>query len=219
MCERVVVASHPRMLLNPGLYTAMEMPYQPCAASETPDVQALREGNERAFRCLVEQERERLYHFVLKILNDQDEAENVVQETFAEAYRQIDRFRGESKVSTWLFSIARHLAYGFLRKSKRHNYLEHDTIEHIHAHADEDYTSESMETVEQEERKRIVHAALQELPPHYRRVVELRDLEERSTAETAEELGLTSVNVRVRLHRAQKELGVYLSQYLEPGEA
>jgi RNA polymerase sigma-70 factor (ECF subfamily) len=47
----------------------------------------------------------------------------------------------------------------------------------------------------------------------------LRDLEERSTAETAEELGLTSINVRVRLHRARKELGTYLSQYLEPGEA
>ncbi|NBB75654.1 MAG: sigma-70 family RNA polymerase sigma factor [Bacteroidetes bacterium] len=197
----------------------METPYQPCVAHEPPDVQALREGNERAFRCLVEQERERLYRFVLKILNDKDEAENVVQETFAEAYRQIDRFRGESKVSTWLFSIARHLAYGVLRKAKRHNYLEHDTIEHIHAHADEGHTSASMETVEQEERKRLVHAALQELPDHYRRIIELRDLEERSTAETAEALGLTSVNVRVRLHRARKELGTYLNQYLEPGEA
>ncbi len=197
----------------------MEMPYQPCTASETPDVQALREGNERAFRCLVEQERERLYHFVLNILNDKDEAENVVQETFAEAYRQIDRFRGEAKVSTWLFSIARHLAYGVLRKAKRHSYLEHDTIEHLRAHADEDHASASMEAVERAERKRLVHAALQELPPHYRRVVELRDLQERSTAETAEELGLTSVNVRVRLHRARKELSGYLSPYLESGEA
>ena len=198
----------------------MNTPYRPCAPSETPDVQALREGNERAFRCLVENERDRLYHFVLNILNDADEAENVVQETFAEAYRQIDRFRGEAKVSTWLFSIARHLAYGVLRKSKRHNYLEHDAIEHIHAHAEEGMpSSASMETVEQAERKRLVHAALQELPPHYRRVVELRDLEERSTAETAEELGLTAVNVRVRLHRARKELGIYLSQYMEAGEA
>lgn len=197
----------------------MEMPYQPCVASETPDLQALRQGDERAFRCLVEQERERLYHFVLKILHDEDEAENIVQETFAEAYRQIDRFRGESKVSTWLFSIARHLAYGFLRKSKRHNYLEHDTIEHLHATGEDEWRSESMETVEQEERKRIVHEAIQELPPHYRRVVELRDLQERSTAEAAEELGLTSVNVRVRLHRARKELRGYLTQHLDHGEA
>lgn len=197
----------------------MERPYQPCAPDEPPNVQALREGSERAFRCLVEQERERLYRFVLRILNDADEAHNVVQETFAEAYRQIDRFRGEAKVSTWLFAIARHLAYGRLRQAKRHTYVAHDTIEHIHAHAGDDSTSESMEAVEQAERKRLVHAALQELPPHYRRVVELRDLQERSTAETAEMLGLTSVNVRVRLHRARKELGLYLSSYLKSSAA
>lgn len=192
--------------------------YQPCVADEAPNVHALRQRDEHAFRCLVEQERERLYRFVLKIIHDEDEAENVVQETFAEAYRQIDNFRGDSKVSTWLFSIARHLAYGFLRKSKRHNYLEHDTIEYLHATQDGS-TSGSLEEVEQAERKQIVREAIDELPPHYRRVVELRDLQERSTAETAEALGLTSVNVRVRLHRARTELRDHLCARMECGEA
>jgi RNA polymerase sigma-70 factor (ECF subfamily) len=192
----------------------MEQPYEPCAPSEPPDVQALRNGNERAYRCLMEQERDRIYRFVLNIVHDADEAESVVQETFAEAYRQIDRFRGEAKVSTWLFSIARHLAYGVLRKSKRHSYVAHDAIEYLHAKGGGERSGESMGLVERAERKRLVHAALQELPSHYRRVVELRDLEERSTAETAEKLGLTSVNVRVRLHRARKELESYLTPYL-----
>ena len=49
------------------------------------------------------------------MIGDRDEARNIVQETFAEAYRQIEDFRGEAKVSTWLFSIARHLSYGYLR--------------------------------------------------------------------------------------------------------
>ena len=190
--------------------------YQPCTSDETPSVPALRQGDEHAFRCLMEQEQQRLYRFVLKIVRDEDEAENIVQETFAEAYRQIGTFRGEAKVSTWLFSIARHLAYGVLRKSKRHNYLEHDAIERLHATQDD---PNAARPVEQAERKAIVRDALQELPPHYRRVVELRDLQERSTAETAEALGLTSVNVRVRLHRARKALRDHLCARMECGEA
>ena len=185
----------------------MEIP-QPCTPDD-PKVDALKAGSEHAFRCLFEQERERLENFVRKIVDDADEAENIVQETFAEAYRQIGDFRGEAKVSTWLFSIARHLAYGHLRKSKRHNYEEHETIEFLQAEQRNAPTA-TQKAVERSERKQIVHDALQELPDHYRRVVQLRDLEEQSTTETAEQLGLTEVNVRVRLHRARKKLRAHL---------
>ena len=190
----------------------MEMP-QPCT-SDDPTVDALKSGSEHAFRCLFEQERERLENFVRKIVDDADEAENIVQETFAEAYRQIGDFRGEAKVSTWLFSIARHLAYGHLRKTKRYNYKEHETIEFLQAEQENGATA-TQESVELAERKRIVHDALQELPKHYRRVVQLRDLEEKSTTETAEHLGLTEVNVRVRLHRARKKLREHLCERME----
>jgi len=190
----------------------MEMP-QPCTSND-PKVDALKAGSEHAFRCLFEQERERLRRFVVKLVNDADEAENIVQETFTEAYRQIEDFRGESSVSTWLFSIAKHLAYGHLRKTDRHNYLEHETIEFLQIDQDETTTA-TEEEVELSERKRIVHDALQELPEHYRRVVELRDLEEKSTTETAEQLELTEVNVRVRLHRARKQLREHLCERME----
>ncbi|WP_258096037.1 sigma-70 family RNA polymerase sigma factor [Salinibacter sp. 10B] len=186
---------------------------QPCTA-EDPKVDALKAGSEHAFRCLFEQERERLHNFVWKIVGDADEAENIVQEAFAEAYRQIDSFRGEAKVSTWLFSIARHLAYGHVRKSKRHNYKEHEILEFLQAEQNEG-TTVTEKAVETAERKRIVHDALQELPEHYRRVVQLRDLEEKSTTETAERLGLTEVNVRVRLHRARKQLRGHLCKRME----
>lgn len=190
----------------------MEMP-QPCT-SDDPKVDALKSGSEHAFRCLFEQERDRLENFVRKIVDDADEAENIVQETFTEAYRQIGDFRGESKVSTWLFSIARHLAYGHLRTSKRHNYKEHETIEFLQAEHS-DATTATQKAVVRSDRKQIVHDALQELPDHYRRVVQLRDLEEKSTTETAEQLGLTEVNVRVRLHRARKKLRDHLCDRME----
>ena len=190
----------------------MELP-QPCTAND-PKVEALKAGSEHAFRCLFEQERERLRRFVVKLVEDADEAENIVQETFTEAYRQIEDFRGESSVSTWLFSIAKHLAYGHLRTSDRHNYLEHETIEFLQVNqgpAD----PQTQKEVELSERKEIVHDALQELPEHYRRVVQLRDLEEKSTAETADQLDLTEVNVRVRLHRARKALREHLCERME----
>jgi RNA polymerase sigma-70 factor (ECF subfamily) len=186
---------------------------QPCTSND-PNIDALKDGSEHAFKCLFEQERERLRRFVLKLVDDADEAENIVQETFTEAYRQIDDFRGESSVSTWLFSIAKHLAYGHLRKTDRHNYLEHETIEFLQVDQDESTTTTEGQ-VELSERKRIVHDALQELPDHYRRVVQLRDLEEKSTKETAEHLDLTEVNVRVRLHRARKQLREHLCERME----
>ena len=197
----------------PSSPPTMEMP-QPCT-SEDPKIEALKDGSEHAFRCLFEQERDRLRNFVLKIVDDADEAENIVQETFAEAFRQIGDFRGEAKVSTWLFSIARHLAYGHLRKAKRRSYKEHDTIEFLRAEQDGGAAAATLDAVEASERKQIVHDALQELPEHSRRVVQLRDLEEQSTAETAEQLGLTEVNVRVRLHRARKQLREHLCERME----
>lgn len=193
---------------------AMRATVSPCGSHETPNLQALRRGENDAFRCLIEQEQERLRRFVVKIVGDRDEAHNIVQETFAEAYRQIDDFRGEAKVSTWLFSIARHLSYGFVRKSKRHSYLEHETIEFLDASSSGD-RMDTAETVEQEERQQILHDAIGQLPDHYRRVVELRDLEEHSTQEAAEKLGLTPVNVRVRLHRARKQLRDHLCERME----
>lgn len=186
----------------------MQRSFSPCTA-ESPSVSALKAGDEHAFRCLVEQERERLRRFVLKIVGDRDEAENIVQETFAEAVRQIDRFRGEAKVSTWLFSIARHQAYGFLRKRRRQPLMEEQTLEFLGSDGTA-RENDTQDAVESDERRRIVHEALDELPDHYRRVVELRDLKEQSTAETADELGLTEVNVRVRLHRARKALKTHL---------
>ena len=193
----------------------MHAPTAPCTADESPDVSALKARDEQAFRCLFEQERERIRRFVTRIIDDPDEAESLVQETFAEAYRQIEDFRGEAKVSTWLFSIARHLAYGHLRTTDRHNYLEHDTIEFLQADHAGAPTTATQDAVVATERKHIVHDALQELPDHYRRVIQLRDLEEKSTAETAEELGLTAVNVRVRLHRARKQLREHLCDRME----
>lgn len=180
-------------------------PAQPCADPASWDLDALQTGDEYAFRCLVKQLKTRLTRHVCSMIDDHDAAQNIVQETFAEAYRQIDRFREDAKLSTWLFSIARHLAYRHLHYTQRYQFLPHGDIEFVSI-KQERFASSVRARVEQNERIHIVRAALRRLPDHYQQVIELRDLQEHSTAETTDRLGLTDVNVRVRLHRVRKRL-------------
>ena len=72
--------------------------------------EAVLAGDERAFEELVREESSRLYFVILRIVKDTDEAESLVQETFLQAYKSLDRFRGDSKLSTWLIGIGINLA-------------------------------------------------------------------------------------------------------------
>ena len=155
------------------------------------------------------------------MIRDVDEIKNLTQETFLQAIQNIESFRGDAKISTWLCSIAINLARAHLRKSKRYDVLEEADIESLlptfgilgqgqQVYADWDperYTERS-------ERIDMVHAALEKLPENYRAVVVLRDLEELNTEEVAEVLKISEGAVRVRLHRARQALRVLLDKKL-----
>jgi RNA polymerase sigma-70 factor (ECF subfamily) len=150
-----------------------------------------------------------VYRLLLKMVKDTDVAEELLQETFYQALRSINRFRGDSKVSTWLCSIARNLAFRYFRDQDRYTTAESHTLEWMNHHDDSASSladGEPRHHTERTERKELVHAALAELPDSYREVIRMRDLEEKSTEEVAEALDLTRVNVRVRLHRARQKL-------------
>lgn len=115
------------------------------------------------------------------------------------------------------------MALARYRESKRHSYLGHDVPRHVVEAADGPPAGGTPavwdpadETVHGET-KALLHEALAELSESYQEIIELRDLEELSTEEVAEKLGLTRVNVRVRLHRARKELRATFERQVEPG--
>lgn len=153
------------------------------------------------------------------MIRDEDEVRNLTQETFLQAIQNIDSFRGEAKVSTWLCSIAINLARAHLRKARRYQAMEEEDLEGLlptfdlfgqgrETHREwqpEEYT-------EQEERVRLIQDALDRLPDDYRTVVVLRDLEELNTQEVAEILGVSEGAVRVRLHRARQALRTLLDR-------
>ncbi len=189
------------------------------STQRTLDPEALLQGDPAAFEMLVRQESLRLFRVIVRIVNDEDEAESILQETYLQAYKRLHTFRGESKVTTWLYAIGINLARASLRKSRRYDTLSDEDIERLQpgfrngTYVDPYEHWNPQKLAEQAERKRLVHAAINKLPPDYRMVVTLRDIEELSTAEVAQILNISDGAVRVRLHRARQALRALLDTY------
>ena len=147
------------------------------------------------------------------MIRDEDEVRNLTQETFLQAIQNIESFRGESKISTWLCSIAINLARAHLRRSRRYDVMAEEDLEGLLptfgllGHGREEYHEWNPEKyTEQEERVSLIRDALDRLPEDYKTVIVLRDLEELSTIEVAQLLDTSEGAVRVRLHRARMAL-------------
>lgn len=161
-----------------------------------------------------------IYNLALRLMNDQQEAEDVLQETFISAFRALDRFEGRSRLSTWLYRIAYNAALMRLRR-RRVPVVSLDEPREL----DDgelmprqlvDWTSLPDDLLLSQEFRGTLTAALASLPETLRSVFVLRDIEGLSTAETAEVLGLTETNAKVRLHRARLALRERLTAYMAP---
>lgn len=162
---------------------------------------------------LVREESGLVYRCVGRIIRDEDEIRNLTQETFLQAIQNIESFRGEAKVSTWLCSIAINLARAHLRKTRRYDVMAEEDLENLLptfgflGHGTEMYREWNPEKyAEHGERVEMVRDALELLPDDYKLVIVLRDLEELNTQEVADMLDLSEGAVRVRLHRARQAL-------------
>jgi RNA polymerase sigma-70 factor (ECF subfamily) len=187
-------------------------------ATETPDrlsdaeLEALRSRDPEAVQRHVYGNKEYLQSVLRRYTETEETAQDLLQETFFQALRSLPNFRGESKLTTWLYSIAKNVALARYRKDKRRSPLEEETLTRVAARSGERAsggTHASWDPVEEttrNEESALVHEALEELSDNYREIIKLRDLEELSTKEVAERLDLTRVNVRVRLHRARQKL-------------
>ena len=186
------------------------------ALEEQALIEALRGHDKEALSTVFEHYSDRIYRLALSLLHDEQRADEVVQETFIRLIEHIDRFEGRSSLGTWLYRVAYNNAVGRLRRDKPQLALdEFDAQDRPMPENLVDWNtvpealligSESMEQVAQ---------AIQTLKPTQRAVFLLRDIEELSTQETAEVLGLTPGAVKVRLHRARLALREQLADYFE----
>ncbi len=180
------------------------------------DLAALHARDPAALDGLVRREGDFLYRFACRLVREGEEARSLVQETFLYALLGIERFRGGSRVSTWLCAIAVNRARVFRRDAgRRHARVQRDEERVRRAAGPAAWQPEAV--AERRERAALVRAAVAALPEPFRMVVTLRDLEQCSTAETARILGLSEVNVRVRLHRGRTLLRERLAPRLAAG--
>ena len=177
-------------------------------------------GEKNLFHDLIRPYERRMYLTVFSILRDPAEAEDAVQETMLKAYRNLQSFRGESKFSSWLTSIALNEARGRLRKPGRATTISIDEENegddgHCHPFQLRDWREIPSEALERKDIAKLLETAVQELPEIYRTVFVLRDIEEASIEETARLLGLQASAVKVRLHRARIMLQKRLAPTLQ----
>jgi RNA polymerase sigma-70 factor (ECF subfamily) len=185
--------------------------------SEGFSLEALQAGDPAEFSKLVDAYSTKIYRLAIKMLNQQQDAEDVLQETFFKAYRGIKSFDGRSKISTWLFRIASNEALMIIRKKHP------DTISIDEPIETEEGEQEPVQIVDwcclpeqellSEETRQKLDEAVQKLPQRLRVVFILRDINDLSTHETAEILGLTDTAVKTRLSRARLKLREELSAY------
>ena len=189
-------------------------------------VERAQAGDQEAFRILVEKYQKRAHAIALGILGNYDDAEDVAQQAFLKAYRNLSKFRGQSSFYTWLYRIVFNLAIDLSRKSYRkseHGTQDASTLEML-AHGassqgGQNFISSSVMPDEQLERKEIRKkflAALETLSDEHRAVIMLREIDGLSYDEISNVVGCTKGTVMSRLHHARKRLQKAISSFDEP---
>ncbi len=184
-------------------------------------------GEKHLFHDLIRPLERAVFVMLFSLLRNETDAEDAAQEAFIKVYRNLHNFRGDAKFSTWVISIARNEGLGLLRKrsSRPEEPLEPD----LDGEAPKgdftpamltDWREVPLEALERKELRECLCRAILNLPPIYRDVVQLRDIDEMDVQETADVLGITAGSVKVRLHRArtmlQKELVPLLKSFATP---
>ena len=195
----------------------------PAGFDESGLVSQAKAGDANAFAELVHRYERKIYRLAKNITRNDEDAEDVLQDAFLKAYTHLDNFKGDSKFYTWIVRIAVNEALMRLRKRKTDRTVPLDEPvelgEETVAREIAVWEDNPEQRYSQEEWRRILDEAVDELKPDFRTVFVLRDIEELSTEETAETLGISVPAVKSRLLRARLALREKLTrQFKRKGE-
>ena len=194
-------------------------------STETADAELVRRaqsGELAAFEALTGRHEQRVFALALRMLRQEQDAEDVTQQTFLSALENLSGFRGDASFSTWLLRIASHAALKIIRKRKGLDTVSLEAAteesENIHSVPHPEYIADwrqsPAELIHKNEIQRLLDDALARLDEKHRFVFLLRDVEGLSVRETAAALDLSEANVKVRLLRARLHLREQLTQTL-----
>lgn len=182
-------------------------------------VAQLRAGDQAAFEQVVRAYGGRLLAVARRIVGSEEDARDVVQDGFMNAFKSLDRFEGNAKLSTWLHRIVVNAALMKLRTRKRKPEQSIETM--LPSFLDDGHHEERFQSwdepvdklMERAENRRLVREQIDALPEGYRTVLVLRDIEGLDTEETANVLGLSVNATKIRLHRARQALRTLLAPH------
>lgn len=189
-------------------------------AEDAKFLERLRARDERAFNRLVLENQGRVYALLVRMLKDSAEAEEVAQEVFVTVFKSIDSFRGDAKISTWIYRIAVNHARNRIKYLSRRARGRHQDVNEMSDRLDihDGRAPDAPDAMlEAKLTKQTVERALAELPADFREVFLLREVEKLSYDEIEARTGLAKGTVKSRLFRARKALQEELDQ-LEPEE-
>ena len=181
-------------------------------ADESALLAELRAGNPTAFDKLVRTYSPRLFAVARRFMQNDHDASDVLQDAFLSAFRAIDRFEGQSRLSTWLHRIVVNAALMKIRARQRRpetpieEFLPKFLEDGHHVEQPAEWRSSAEGVLESQQVRALVRASIDQLPESYRTVLMLRDIEELDTAETAKMVGISDNAVKIRLHRARLAL-------------
>jgi len=171
------------------------------------------DGDTNAFTVLVDRYKDLVFTLALRMVKNREEAEEVSQDTFIKVYNSLNRFKGDSKFSTWIYRVAYNTCLDRLKKNKRQEY----TV------AIDEYTEHQVKTLEnaldaleEQEKQLAIKKCLEMLPSEDSFILTLYYFEELSLDEISKITGLKPNNVKVKLFRSRKKLATILKQQLEP---
>ena len=181
--------------------------------SEKSLINLVKKGDKKAYEVLVLQYQDRLVFSVYKFLKDYELAQDIAQEAFVKAFKNIEKFRGDSSFYTWIYRIAINTAKNFLSTKSRRSEVYDDEIMELKL-SESAATSENPENIlEAEELRSIMMDAIQGLPDDIRSTLSLREFDGLSYEEIAEVQNCPIGTVRSRIHKGREILDKTFSKY------
>jgi len=184
-------------------------------------VKKSQKGDYPSFEELVKRYEKKIYNLAYRIMGNKEDASDVLQETFLQAFKKLATFKGKAKFSTWLYRIAVNICLMRKRKGKKMETVSLDVPiltkkeDEIKRELRDDWSENPLATLENKEVKKTLSEAIDSLPEEYRTVFLLRGLNGLSNEEVAEVLKISLPAVKSRLHRARLFLRDRLSQYFQ----
>jgi len=176
-------------------------------------VKRVKSGDAQAFRQLVQQHQRLVFHMVHRIVNRFEDCEDISQEVFLRVYQKIHLFNFQSKLSTWIATIAYRTALNYVKKEEKHAATDIDEATSL---ASSEQSAQQL--LEKKAIYQFIHERISELPVHYRSVLTLFHLEEMSLQEIQKVTDMPLGTVKNYLFRARKLLKEQLQNQFEPEE-